>query len=300
MFCIKNKTFTILVLILINLYFKTMIKNFNKQMIHFVKKMLDFLLQQFYLWKYGYLKDQNGIWKRYIIENNNWNSHLENTKAYIKKSTTNISRFDSVYVLGSGWLLDVPLDYLSDKFKDVYLVDISHPQKTKRKIKKYHNIHLIYKDITNGGIEQIVNMVKQFKKYNQKIPVTDFHLTPEFQFTPSPDFIVSLNIMSQLDDIIISYLKKHKIYTSQEIQTLRKIIHQHHIDLLKSFPSCLITDNEEIILDKKNREIKRKTLIFAPIPQGINEEQWVWKFDSYGNYYEKRKTYRNIIAKTYV
>lgn len=277
-----------------------MIKNFDKQIIHSLKKIINFLRQQFKLWKYGYSKDQNGIWKRYIIENKNWCSHLENTKAYIKKSTAHLSCFDSVYILGSGWLLDIPIDYLSTQFKDVYLVDIRHPQRTKQRIKKYHNIHLINKDITNGGIEQIVNMVNHYKKNKQKIPVTHFNLTSDFQFISAPGFIVSLNIMSQLDDIIISYLKKNKIYTSHELNTLRKTIHQNHIDLLMTYPSCLITDNEEIILDKKNREIERKPLLFASLPQGIKEEQWVWKFDNYGNYYEKSKTYRNIIATTYV
>jgi hypothetical protein len=143
-------------------------------------------------------------------------------------------------------------------------------------------------------------MVNHYKKYKQKIPVTHFNITSDFQCVLAPVFIISLNIMSQLDDIIINYLKKHKIYTYQELNILRKTIHQNHIALLKAHSSCLITDNEEIILDKKNREIERKPLLFASLPQGINEEQWIWKFDNYGNYYEKRKTYRNIIAKTYV
>ena len=57
----------------------------------------------------GLLKDQEGIMKRYLRENDGWKEHLERSRSFLLdafpyKSST---KQDTLLVLGSGWLLDL-------------------------------------------------------------------------------------------------------------------------------------------------------------------------------------------------
>ena len=74
----------------------------------------------------GYLSDQKGIMNRYLNQQGGWDSHLDNSKRFIERSAF-LKNKRSVAVLGSGWLLDVPIDYIAQEFGEVYLVDIAHP-----------------------------------------------------------------------------------------------------------------------------------------------------------------------------
>jgi hypothetical protein len=80
----------------------------------------------------GYLRDQEGIMNRYLAESEQWQYHLEKTRNFIAGSF-NGSQAESVAVLGSGWLLDVPLEKLRRRFRKIYLVDIHHPPRSERR-----------------------------------------------------------------------------------------------------------------------------------------------------------------------
>ena len=81
----------------------------------------------------GYLRDQDGVMNRYLSERGNWNEHLDLTKDFIAQSFIQ-KELDTVAILGSGWLLDVPLEKLIPRFKHIYLVDIWHPRQIRRKV----------------------------------------------------------------------------------------------------------------------------------------------------------------------
>jgi hypothetical protein len=69
----------------------------------------------------GFIKDQEGIMNRYLRESSQWKKHLEKTRNFISGSFSH-TEAETVAVLGSGWLLDVPLDHLVQRFRHVYLV----------------------------------------------------------------------------------------------------------------------------------------------------------------------------------
>ena len=71
--------------------------------------------------KLGFFLDSEGILNRYYREKGAWDSHLENTKKAILQSAESKGKNIAV-VLGSGWLLDVPLAELAEMFGKVYLV----------------------------------------------------------------------------------------------------------------------------------------------------------------------------------
>lgn len=63
----------------------------------------------------GYLNDQQGIMNRYLGESKQWEKHLPRCRKFITSTFEDPGggeKKESVAVLGSGWLLDVPLDHL--------------------------------------------------------------------------------------------------------------------------------------------------------------------------------------------
>jgi len=84
--------------------------------------------------KMGYFKDQEGIARRYISEKSNGDNHLTNTKKFIFNCLEE-NRSKKVSILGSGWLLDIPVEYLLKNFKEVVFYDIRHPRQILHKFK---------------------------------------------------------------------------------------------------------------------------------------------------------------------
>ncbi len=244
--------------------------------------------------KMNYFSDQRGILGRYINEEGAWENHLAKTKEYIINCLGN-KKPQSVAVLGSGWLLDVPLEYMAKNIKRVMLLDISHPPQIKHKIKKYDNMELIIRDISGGGILSVYNHVKEYKKNRTKGDLNEIELQG-LKFVQQPDYIISLNILNQLDMLLAEYLKKYGIYEDNELNYLRKRIQKLHIDSLIPGKSCLITDYEEEIYNQDGTFDFKRDLILTDLPRPKNKKKWKWYFDSSGSYYPGKKVVFNVMA----
>jgi len=102
----------------------------------------------------NFLSDQEGIMTRYLKEKENWDEHLEKSREYILKSVGN-KKLSTISILGSGWLLDVPLEELTIQFQKVILVDIFHPPQILHKVRNMPRVKTMEMDITGGMIEQV-------------------------------------------------------------------------------------------------------------------------------------------------
>ena len=72
--------------------------------------------------KLGFYKDQQGILTRYLHEQSSWNEHLTNTKNFILEAVSS-RHLESIAILGSGWLLDIPVMELARSVKNwIYLI----------------------------------------------------------------------------------------------------------------------------------------------------------------------------------
>lgn len=241
----------------------------------------------------NFLSDQEGIISRYLNEKNNWNPHLKKSREFIlncikKKKNSTVS------ILGSGWLLDVPIEELNKHCKRVLLIDIFHPPQILRKIRDLPKVEAIQQDITGGMIEKVYHLAQAYKKSGEKLDVQTFvskGFTPNFD----PGYVVSLNVLNQLDILIVDYLKKFSVYSDEEILNIRKIIQQAHIDSLPENNACIITDFEEMVYDNDQLE-RTSPLIHVPLPKGGKRNRWEWLFDSQKTYYSGKITRFNVVA----
>lgn len=247
-----------------------------------------------FLSKLGFYNDQQGILNRYYREETGWNRHLEHTKNYILKSSLDKNK-ESVAVLGSGWLLDVPIAELSKTFKNVYLFDIIHPKEIKQKTKRYPNVNCIEADITGGATAEVYNLIERYNKTKIKEPLEDIEING---INTNFDFVVSVNLLNQLDILLTDNLKNLEIYDDIEIKNFKKKIQSKHLENLPNGKSCLVTDYEELIYKNNNLE-KKNPLVIVDLPNGNAIEYWEWAFDTNETYYKNRQTMFNVIAMNF-
>ena len=89
---------------------------------------------------------------------------------------------------------------------------------------------------------------------------------------------------------------KQNIYTSEELNALRKSIQQSHLNSLPKNRSCLVTDYEELIYRNEDVPEISKSLLYTELPTGKNVQTWQWLFDSTGSYNKGCKTVFKVIA----
>ncbi len=241
--------------------------------------------------KAGYLKDQNGIIKRYYREFDNWNLHIENCKSFIV-NVTHESHGGKVAILGSGWLLDIPIKYLEQKFDEIWLIDINHPIQIKRKYENNRKIRFVNYDLTNGLVEKAVN-ANTFNDFNIFLNKSELvNLETDF------DLVISINLLNQLDILLCDYLQSKFKLNITVLTAIRKRIQQNHIDFLKKYNACLITDSMELLIDD-NSIVEEKNLIYCELPKATQIDSWIWLFDTNKYYHVKYNTSFRVKALSF-
>ena len=237
------------------------------------------------LWRLNFYKDQRGIISRYLYEKDNWENHLSNTKRFILNSIKELKE-PSIAVLGSGWLLDVPVNELKPISKKITLIDIIHPKQIVNRFKNDNKIEFIRADLTGGLIEQIYNLkLKNIAKNNTLIR----NLQPQLNLDLNEyNYVISVNILNQLDILLKDYLLKFKIFEKNELNDFSKLVQDFHLKCLPKNKTCLVSDCEEFLYNEK--ENLRNKLVFVSLPKGKNEEEWEWKFDTRMTYYKYYNT----------
>ena len=213
-------------------------------------------------------KEQEGIFNRYIREQTGWKPHLENCKKAIIEHTAGLQA-RSIAILGSGWLLDVPVEFFLQKFEKIFLVDITHPKQIKKKYAKENKILFIEQDITQ--LWHLLPSAKQNLWSVLNSSKTDFN---KLEFKEA-EIIISLNIFSQLAEIPFDYILKGCETQKNEI---KHFFQKKHFELLEHFEKwILISDCQEI--RKSNTHTQKINLCLFPIPHEFFVKKWEWNFE---------------------
>lgn len=231
---------------------------------------------------------------RYIRESSQWRVHLEKTRNFISGSFAHTDA-ETVAVLGSGWLLDVPLDHLIKKFKHIYLVDIHHPIQIRKKTATMSQVELIEEDLTGGAIEQIWQRFRE-----DKTLLRLGHIPGQISMTApllgiQADALISVNLLNQLDIILCDYLQKQGHFQQEALTPFRAAIQEFHLEWISKKPGCLVTDTAEEV-ESKNGEKSSKALLYTDLPGGIRHDCWWWDFDSQGTYHSGSRTRMEVQA----
>jgi len=229
----------------------------------------------------GYLRDQEGIMNRYLREKSNWESHLERTKGFINGAFKEVP-IRTVAVLGSGWLLDIPLTEMVGRYDRICLIDIHHPPQIRKKVSGLGNVELIEADLSGGAIGQLWQKKKRMGKFASVEILDSISLIPPLDQC-NVDAYFSVNLLNQLDIILCDYLKKQGYFQQESPNSLRSRLQSFHLEWITTKPGCLIADTLEITTESSGNE-QHKSLLHTDLPAGIRSENWTWEFDTTGSY----------------
>jgi hypothetical protein len=238
-----------------------------------------------------YLSDQEGILRRFRRERKGWETHLKNTREFITESLTQ-TEVTRLVVLGSGWLLDFPLDELPPSVEKISLVDVNFPREVENLSRKSGKVELIKADITGGYIQAIYEQLRQGKKiFTIPEDIAPPSIAPE-----KGKVILSLNILNQLDILLVDYIKRKMKAGDDEIAGFRRLLQESHLNMLRPHPFILVSDHREVSLGEKGQVEDDKSLLFTDLPKGEFEKEWDWMFDSNRLYNENANTLLKVRA----
>jgi|WetSurMetagenome_2_1015567.scaffolds.fasta_scaffold50314_2 hypothetical protein len=245
------------------------------------------------LHRMGYYDYQEGLIHRHLNQGDGWNSHLENCRKYIIGAVKEIKP-EKVTVLGSGWLLDLPLAEILDIAHSVTLIDIVHPPDAQKQVASLKGVELVEADATGGLVEEVWEKRKK-TPFFRKIATLEDIVVPVYEFNHDPGLVISLNILSQLDVLPVAFLKKRSNLDESEILSFRKKIQENHIRFLLRYKSVLITDICEIFTDSTGNTTDIQTVVTG-LPDGDSRREWTWDFDLRRSDYFEKSSVMKVIA----
>jgi hypothetical protein len=245
------------------------------------------------LHKMGYYDYQQGLIYHNLYQEDGWNSHQQNCRNFILKAIEHY-RPEKITVLGSGWLLDLPLAEMAEKTNKVILIDIIHPPEVISQTSGMKNVQLIEQDITGGLIEEVWKKAGKRTILNRLSSLSEI-IIPEYQPVEDPGLVISLNILTQLESQPERLLKKKSRATEAEFRHFRGEVQNKHLGFLKKHRSALITDVAELITDNNGKTSEKETLATA-IPEGKMKEEWIWDFDLLRTDYNQKRSVFKITA----
>lgn len=176
----------------------------------------------------GYVHESVAIAARHRRNTEAWAPHLERTRRFVAQAATG---GESIAVLGSGSLLDVPLELLLERYRYVALVDCVHPRSAVRASRRHARVTLHTLDVT-GCAEAL----QRGETPTPPLPV----LGPSID---DADVIVSLNLLSQLPVVPMLALEARGLGPSEQQRFGRALI-SRHLEYLRGRPgrAVLVTD----------------------------------------------------------
>jgi hypothetical protein len=242
------------------------------------------------LHRMGYYNYQRGLIYHHLEEEGSWNSHLKNCRDFILKAL-DFYKPSKVTVLGSGWLLDLPLKEICDAVEEINLVDIIHPPEVKEQTLKLNKVILREEDVSGGLIKEVWDKGKNRVFFNKLRSLDEIRISeylPQFD----PGMIISLNILTQLESLPLEFLKKRSVKNEKNILRFRKEVQSKHISFLKKHKSVLITDISEIITDNSGK-ITEVPSVLTDLPVAKSKVEWTWNFDMRkSDYYTKKSVFK--------
>jgi hypothetical protein len=225
----------------------------------------------------GYYNYQSGLIYRHLNQEGGWDEHMENCRRFILRAVDYYSP-SKISVLGSGWLMELPLVEIIERDIQVCLVDIFHPPEVIVQAGNLKNVELVEADISGGLISEVwqkssgYSFLKKMKSLNE-IAISEYK--PEYE----TGMIISLNILTQLESLLVDFLKRRSDVKEEEYLVFRKAIQEKHIEFLMKHQSVLISDMAEISTGRSGNVNSVPTMV-ADVPDGIFREEWTWNFDS--------------------
>lgn len=155
-----------------------------------------------------------------------WRPHLERCRAAILEAAGRCRNHGTALVLGSGPLLDVPVEVLAQRFARVVLADAVHPLAARWRVRGLRNVRLDARDVTETWGDVLLGRLPGRRRLTRYLDL-------------APDLVVSANCLSQLPLLPMRRLEALGL-EGPELETFRRGVLQDHLDWLRRFPGVTL------------------------------------------------------------
>ena len=219
----------------------------------------------------GFLREAIGIRSRYRRCRDYWREHIHKTRSVILKGIERCAQQRKAVILGAGLFHDIPLKELAARFREVILVDVVHLAASRWRTRRYRNVRRLTADVTNtihGAYHVAWDADKPLPRSEPTLFLDD----------PEVDFTASVNLLSQLPCMPMSYLSRQHAHTPTVIEDFARDLIRAHLAYLNRLPGAvtLITDVERLKYDMMRRVVEKRDLLFGE-KLGRTGEEWEWK-----------------------
>lgn len=200
----------------------------------------------------GFLTSSLKVQARYRRCRRAWEPHLAQTRRVILDAAARCVERRKAVILGAGLLHDIPLRELSAMFREVTLVDIVFPWRSRLAAARFQNVRCIEADVT-----QTIKALPRARR-DPSLPLPRSEPTL-FLDDPALDFTASVNLLSQLPVFPKRYLQRTHPHDSPAVETWSHHLQSTHLSYLHRLPghATLITDTEGMRRDRNGAIVEK-------------------------------------------
>ncbi len=226
--------------------------------------------------KLGYLYESIALNERHRRRKQDWQSHIDKCKEHTLKAVNSLQNRQHMLVLGSGPLIELPIEELVLIFDKVYLFDFVHPRSVRAKWLRHPKVELVEIDL--------LGLATNLLKWTSG-PLPEVRPPELKSFRPS--FILSANCLSQLPLSPRRHLEKH--VPEDELNTYCERISAAHLRSIKAadVPHLIISDFETRTVEPDGT-VGERTAPFFDRDSLKLIDSWNWKLAPKGELYRNR------------
>jgi hypothetical protein len=218
-------------------------------------------------WREGAVR----LWSRRSRCAEAWAPHLANARRIVAEAAAAAPGRRTALVLGSGLLADLPLGRLATKFARVVLADVVHLPTVRWRTRRWKNVEHVTVDLTGTAAALAAGGPPP-------APGSRFGLDD-----PDVDFVVSLNLVSQLPLGPVDWLTAKGGFAEAAAAEYGARIVAAHFAHLRAFaaPVCVIGDRSRAWIARDGTVIETEDALFG-VPPPAEDEGWDWDLAPFG------------------
>lgn len=222
----------------------------------------------------GYLSELVALGARHRRQRRVWAPHVAACRRFVTQAIDRAPPGGRALIVGSGLLVEVPLETLAARFDEVVLLDILHARSVRRRVARLPNVRLVAMDVTGALAPLVAALDGQRGDGKLDLPTG---------FAPPPPagrrfaMAVSCNLLSQLPLLPLEAIERlAPAIPAPERLAFAQRLARDHLEWLAGVAdtASLFTDTESLWLRGGTVVERDDSLWGLPLP--APDMSWLW------------------------